>query len=84
MVAIRSVGANRAWGVVFEGVPISHHPSRPEEMGNPNAIIIEMKDYLFVVDANCPSGARLIMQAVKTVSQKPVKYVLITHHRVTQ
>lgn len=68
-------------GVWFrEGVPISHNPSRPDEMGNPNAIIIEMKDYLIVVDANYPSGARLIMQATKTVSSKPVKYVLITHH----
>lgn len=68
-------------GVWFrEGVPISRNPSRPEEMGNPNAIIIEMKDYLIVVDANYPSGAHLIMDAVKTVSAKPVKYVLITHH----
>ena len=68
-------------GVWFrEGVPISRNPSRPDEMGNPNAIIIEMKDYLVVVDANYPSGARLIMEAAKTVSSKPVKYVLITHH----
>ncbi len=68
-------------GVWFrEGVPISRHPSRPDEMGNPNAIIIEMKDYLVVVDANYPSGARLVMAAAKTVSPKPVKYVLVTHH----
>src|SRR3954468_12194033 len=68
-------------GVWFrEGVPISRAPSRPEEMGNPNAIIIEMKEYLVVVDANYPSGAKLVMTAAKTVSPKPVKYVLVTHH----
>ncbi len=68
-------------GVWFrEGEPISRNPGRPDEMGNPNAIIIEMKDYLVVVDANYPSGARLIMEAAKTVSPKPIKYALITHH----
>ena len=68
-------------GVWFrEGVPISRAPSRPDEMGNPNAIIIEMKDYLVVVDANYPSGARLVMEAARKLSPKPVKYVLDTHH----
>src|SRR5438128_479396 len=68
-------------GVWFrEGVPISRNPARPEEMGNPNATIIEMKDYLIVVDANYPNGARKIMDAAKHVSAKPVKYVFITHH----
>src|SRR5262249_7120501 len=43
-------------------------------------IIIEMKDYLIVVDANFPSGARLAMEAAKKVSGKPVKYVFDTHH----
>ncbi|MGH9844504.1 MAG: alpha/beta fold hydrolase, partial [Blastocatellia bacterium] len=63
-----------------EGVPISRNPSRPDEMGNPNAVIIEMKEYLIVVDASYPGGAHLIMEAAKTVSPKPIKYVLVTHH----
>ncbi|MCI0356045.1 MAG: alpha/beta fold hydrolase, partial [Acidobacteria bacterium] len=68
-------------GVWFrEGVPISRHPSRPDEMGNPNTILIEMKEYLIVVDASYPSGARLIMEAARTVSPKPIQYVLVTHH----
>src|SRR5206468_12644302 len=41
---------------------------------------IEMKDYLIVVDANFPSGARLAMADAKKVSSKPVKYVFDTHH----
>src|SRR5215471_9601847 len=49
-------------------------------MGHCNNIIIEMKDYLVVVDANFPSGARLAMEDAKKVSSKPVKYVFDTHH----
>src|SRR5213593_1116483 len=50
------------------------------EQGHCNNIIIEMKDYLIVVDANFPSGARLALEAAKKVSSKPVKYVFDTHH----
>jgi glyoxylase-like metal-dependent hydrolase (beta-lactamase superfamily II) len=49
-------------------------------LGHCNNIIIEMQDYLVVVDANFPSGARLAMEAAKKVSNKPVKYVFDTHH----
>src|SRR6185436_12151073 len=48
--------------------------------GHCNNAIIEMKDYLIVVDANFPSGARLALGAAKQVSNKPVKYVFDTHH----
>src|SRR6202023_1169049 len=49
-------------------------------LGHSNNIIIEMKDYLIVVDANFPSGARLAMETAHRVSNKPVKYVFDTHH----
>src|SRR5580704_8162425 len=45
-----------------------------------NNVFIEMKDYLIVVDANFPSGARLAMEDAKKVSSKPVKFVFDTHH----
>jgi len=48
--------------------------------GHCNNTIIEMKDYLIVVDANFPSGARLVLEDAKKVSPKPVKYVFDTHH----
>jgi cyclase len=51
-----------------------------EHLGHCNNIIIEMKDYLIVVDANFPSGARATMADVKKISSKPVKYVFDTHH----
>jgi cyclase len=51
-----------------------------QNLGHCNNIIIEMKDYLIVVDANFPSGARATMADAKKVSSKPVKYVFDTHH----
>jgi glyoxylase-like metal-dependent hydrolase (beta-lactamase superfamily II) len=48
--------------------------------GHCNNIIIEMKDYLIVVDANFPSGAQLAISDAKKVSSKPIKYVFDTHH----
>ena len=49
-------------------------------MGHCNNVIIEMKDYLIVVDANFPSGARLVLDDIKKLSDKPVRYVFDTHH----
>src|SRR6266404_4692120 len=46
-----------------------------KNLGHCNNIIIEMKDYLIVVDANFPSGAKATMEDAKKVSSKPVKYV---------
>ena len=50
------------------------------DAGHCNNTIIEMKDYLIVVDANFPSGARAVLADAKKVSSKPVKYVFDTHH----
>jgi glyoxylase-like metal-dependent hydrolase (beta-lactamase superfamily II) len=51
-----------------------------EKYGHSNNTIIEMKDYLIVVDANFPSGARAAMADIKKLTSKPVKYVFDTHH----
>ena len=51
-----------------------------DQYGHCNNIVIEMKDYLLVVDANYPSGARALMADIKTISSKPVKFVFDTHH----
>ena len=50
------------------------------QVGHSNNALIEMKDYLIVVDANYPSGAELVLQDVRKTSSKPIRYVLITHH----
>jgi glyoxylase-like metal-dependent hydrolase (beta-lactamase superfamily II) len=51
-----------------------------EGKGHCNNVVIEMKDYLIVVDANFPSGALAAMKDAKRISNKPVKYVFDTHH----
>src|SRR5579864_1269422 len=48
--------------------------------GHCNNTIIEMNDYLIVIDANFPSGARKVIEDAKRVSSKPVKFVFDTHH----
>jgi cyclase len=50
------------------------------DQGHSNNVIIEMKDYLIVVDANYPSGAKGAMADARRISSKPVKYVFDTHH----
>ena len=50
------------------------------QFGHSNNIVVEMRDYLIVVDANYPSGARALMADIKRVSSKPVRYVFDTHH----
>jgi cyclase len=51
-----------------------------QKEGHCNNVIIEMKDYLIVVDANFPSGARLAAADARKLSNKPVRYVFDTHH----
>jgi cyclase len=48
--------------------------------GLSNNVIIEMRDYLIIVDANYPSGARAVLSDAKKLSSKPIKYVIDTHH----
>ena len=60
-------------GVWFRQGDIDHK-------GHCNNVIIEMADHLIVVDANFPSGARLVLEDAKRVSSKPVKFVFDTHH----
>ena len=50
--------------------------------GYSNNIVIEMRDYLIVVDANYPGRARELVEQVHQLSPKPVRYVFDTHaHR---
>ena len=50
-----------------------------QKEGHCNNVIIEMKDYLIVADANFPSGARLAAAVAKRLSKKPIKYVFDPH-----
>jgi cyclase len=47
--------------------------------GYSNTTVIEMNDYLIVVDANYPGRAKELLSVVKGLSKKPVRYVFDTH-----
>jgi cyclase len=47
--------------------------------GYSNTVVIEMRDYLIVVDANYPGRAHELLAITKELSQKPVRYVFDTH-----
>lgn len=52
------------------------------EKGYCNNIVIEMKNYLIVVDANYPGRARELVKDIGHISPKPVLFVFDTHaHR---
>jgi cyclase len=47
-----------------------------------NNVVIEMQDYLIVVDANYPGRARELVAEIHELSPKPVRFVFDTHaHR---
>jgi cyclase len=45
-----------------------------------NAVWIVFQDYVFLVDANFPWGAREILPAIKSTTDKPIRYVFNTHY----
>ena len=47
--------------------------------GYSNTTVIEMKDYLVVVDANYPGRAKELIALMPQLSPKPVRYVFDTH-----
>jgi glyoxylase-like metal-dependent hydrolase (beta-lactamase superfamily II) len=48
--------------------------------GYSNTVLVEMRDYLIVVDANYPGRAHEILALAHQLSPKPVRYVFDTHH----
>jgi cyclase len=78
LIATRSEGKLESIEQVIPGVWFRQGDL--DRYGHCNNIVIEMKDYLIVVDANYPSGARATMADIKKISSKPVKYVFDTHH----
>ena len=48
--------------------------------GGSNNIWIVFKDYVVVIDANFPKEADDVLAAIRKTTDKPIKYVLDTHH----
>ena len=66
-------------GVFFRYSSISAtDPKVP--FGGCNNIWIVMQDYVVVYDANFPKEAGDVIAAIRKTTDKPIKYVLDTHH----
>src|SRR5262245_31878944 len=66
-------------GVFFRYSSIS--ASDPKiKFGGSNHTWVVFNDYVLVVDANFPEGAAEVIAAIKKTTDKPIKYVLDTHH----
>jgi cyclase len=66
-------------GVFFRYSSISAtDPKVP--FGGSNNIWVVFKDYVVVIDANFPKEAGDVIEAVKKTTDKPIRYVLDTHH----
>jgi glyoxylase-like metal-dependent hydrolase (beta-lactamase superfamily II) len=66
-------------GVFFRYSSISAtDPKVP--FGGSNNIWVVFKDYVVVVDANFPKEAGDVIAAIKKTTDKPIRYVLDTHH----
>src|SRR5213596_1779412 len=48
--------------------------------GGSNNIWIVFEDYVVVIDANFPKEAGDVIEAIKKTTDKPIRYVLDTHH----
>lgn len=48
--------------------------------GHSNNGWVVFDDFVLVIDANYPSGARIVMPQVATTTDKPVRFVFNTHH----
>src|SRR5437660_11326245 len=66
-------------GVFFRYSSISAtDPKVP--FGGSNNIWIVFKDYVVVIDANFPKEAADVVADIKKTTNKPIRYVLDTHH----
>jgi cyclase len=63
---------------VTEGVYF--HEGDIQKEGHCNNGWIILRDYVLVIDANFPSGAQNILPKIRSLTDKPVRFALDTHH----
>src|SRR5262245_47043009 len=66
-------------GVFFRYSAI-HASDKSIPFGGSNHIWIVMEDYVIVIDANFPKGAADVVKDIRKTTDKPIRYVLDTHH----
>lgn len=48
--------------------------------GHSNNTWVVFEEYVFVIDANYPSGAKIVIPKVRESTHKPIRFVVDTHH----
>ena len=66
-------------GVFFRYSSISA-TDKSVPFGGSNHVWVVFKDYVVVIDANFPKEAGDVLAAIRKTTDKPIKYVLDTHH----
>jgi phosphoglycerate dehydrogenase-like enzyme/glyoxylase-like metal-dependent hydrolase (beta-lactamase superfamily II) len=66
-------------GVFFRYSAISA-TDKSVAFGGSNNIWVVFKDYVVVIDANFPKEAGDVIEAIKKTTDKPIRYVLDSHH----
>jgi cyclase len=56
------------------------HQGDIEKKGHCNNGWVVFQDYVLVVDANFPSGAREIIPKIRSLTNKPIRFAFDTHH----
>ncbi|MEZ5385637.1 MAG: MBL fold metallo-hydrolase [Prosthecobacter sp.] len=56
------------------------HEGEVRPAGHCNNGWIVFKDHVLVIDANFPSGARVIIPKIEAITDKPVRFAFDTHH----
>ncbi len=66
-------------GVFFRYSSISATDNKVP-FGGSNHIWVVFEEYVVVIDANFPEGANECIEAIRKTTDKPIRYVLDTHH----
>jgi len=68
-------------GRVRELAPgVYYRPAEPEKRIIANAGWVVFRDYVLVIDANFPWGAKAVLEDLRKTTKKPVKFVFDTHY----
>jgi glyoxylase-like metal-dependent hydrolase (beta-lactamase superfamily II) len=80
-VALLSIGSGQSGSKVHQLAPgVYYREAEPARRILANAGIVVFRDYVLVIDANYPWGAKEILNDVRSVTNKPIRYVFDTHY----
>jgi glyoxylase-like metal-dependent hydrolase (beta-lactamase superfamily II) len=89
-----SFAAILAWATVVASIPASaevnvvqtvapqvyFHEGEITGKGHCNNGWIIFEDYVVVIDANFPSGAKVVLPKIRALTEKPIRFAFDTHH----